>query len=100
MQGIVLSPTPLLSLLPLSFLAATPPAPLALLPRHSTALTPAYALAVAMSVCSLLSNRLELIGISGVWNGFFITASASGVSPPSLVPLWQSWLNGIHGRRE
>lgn len=33
-----------------------------------------------MSVCSRLSNWLELMGISGVWNGFFITASESAVS--------------------
>jgi hypothetical protein len=31
----------------------------------------------AIRPCSLLSKREELIGISAVWNGFFITASAS-----------------------
>lgn len=42
-----------------------------------------HALVVAINACSLLSNKLELIGISGVWNGFFMTASASVcVSPP------------------
>lgn len=39
-----------------------------------------YALKVAMRVCNRVSKRLELIGISGVWNGFFMTASESDIS--------------------
>jgi len=30
-----------------------------------------------MRVCNLASNNAELIGISTVWNGFFMTASES-----------------------
>lgn len=47
---------------------------------HPSPVQRAYAFAAPISVCSLLSNKLELMGISGVWNGFFITASESGVS--------------------
>lgn len=36
-----------------------------------------YVLTPAIRPCSLFSNREELMGISAVWNGFFITASAS-----------------------
>jgi hypothetical protein len=34
-------------------------------------------LTVAMRDCNLVSNNAELIGISTVWNGFFMTASES-----------------------
>ena len=32
---------------------------------------------LATKFCSRVSNNEELMGISGVWKGFFITASAS-----------------------
>lgn len=39
-----------------------------------------YALTVAMRVWRRVSNCAELMGISGVWKGFFMTASESGLS--------------------
>jgi hypothetical protein len=51
------------------------------MPRFMPSTRLHHVLTPAIKVCNLVSKSDELIGISGVWKGFFMTASAStGVS--------------------
>ena len=73
------------------------PAPLVAVPLTAPSAAPSdlsfssmprqlYAFAVPISACSRLSNSVALMSISGVWNGFFMTASASARQHDSTTP--------------